>query len=710
MRQVITTWLAICAASTALAQEPDTARDARSLDTVVVTATRTERSLFDVPQPVTVLDSRLFRERLPNGIADLFRDFPGLDASGVGPNQRRPEIRGLRGQRILLLQDGLRLNNSRRQQDFGELPALAGTGIERVEVVRGPSSVLYGSDAIGGVINIISNAPRKQQSSLDGELQYRYGSAGATNAPSGFLATRFGRFSVRAGAALRESEPYRAPPGEFGDIKLEKREIVHDSGIRDESYDIATSFDLNRSSQLFARAGWYRASDAGFGFIDPAIFGPNQTRVQIVYPDQSFRRQSFGVRSSALPAVFADRIELSAYTQQNDRRLENHILVPAGPRATIDISTWNVTDLSTVGGRLELARAVGRGSILTYGLDAFRDDSRNSDSSRTIVTGFGPTTTRVSRLPQIPNATFTSAGIFTQLEAQPLDRLSTVVGARYQTTTATTRVTEGLDRPIQRGEDVTVVWSANALYRVANSLNVVATLGRGFRAANLVERFFDGLAPEGNGYQRANPDLAAESSINADLGLRYRRGPLHAEIFGFRNDIHDAIRTVSAGDSVSGRPAFINKNIDRLRIKGIEASGEISIRGGFDIATSFTALDGNNISNPDSPVGDSYSSKVIGDVGYRAPGGRFTAGYTIRYQGEQKEAIIGTNPLGPVIPAFTAHSARASVLLFRRGEVTTELVVRIENIGNRLFAEFPNASFFRPEPERNLTASLLVRF
>src|SRR5262245_54911189 len=107
-------------------QSTDSASRSRPLAAVTVTATRTQRSTFETPQAITVLDSSAIRAKLPNGAVDLFRDIAGLDASGVGPSQRRPEIRGMRGQRILLLADGLRLNNSRRQQDFGELPAVAG--------------------------------------------------------------------------------------------------------------------------------------------------------------------------------------------------------------------------------------------------------------------------------------------------------------------------------------------------------------------------------------------------------------------------------------------------------------------------------------------------------------------------------------------------------------------------------------------------------
>jgi outer membrane receptor protein involved in Fe transport len=711
MSRRLVTWLTVCAASPVLAQAPDSVRTRAAIDTVIITATRSERSTFDTPQPVTVLDARLFRERLPNGVADLFREFAGLDASGVGPNQRRPEIRGLRGQRILLLQDGLRLNNSRRQQDFGELPALGGgAGIDRVEIVRGPSSVLYGSDAMGGVINIISSEVPAGQTAVGGEAIYRYGSAGAVSAPSGSVYTRAGRFALRAGAAYRESEPYRAPAGTFGNITLPTEELVYDSGIRDRSYDLFSSFDLGRSSQIYARAGWYAASDAGFGFIDPVRLGPGQPRIQILYPDQSFARQSVGYRSSAVPTIFAQRIDVTGYAQQNERYLDNFILVPAGPGATIDTKTWNFTDVSTLGARLELARPIGETATLTYGGDAFRDRSRNTDSSRTVVTGFGPPVTRTSTTPQVPNATFSSAGIFSQLEARPLDRLTTILGARYQSVSAETRVTSGIDGPLRKARNGTFVWSANGLYRATSNVNVVMSLGRGFRAANLVERFFEGLAPEGNGFQRANPELEPETSLNVDLGLRYRGGPFHAEAFAFRNDISNAIRARPTGDSVNRRPAFQNLNIGRLRMKGLELSAGVRTAAGFDASTSFTRLDGTNISDPDSPIGDSYSSKVVGDIGYRAPSGRFTAGYSLRYQGEQKEVIVGTNPLGPVIPDFLVHSARASGVVFQTRDVVNELALRIENIGNRLYAESPNASFFRPEPGRNVSLALVVRF
>ena len=705
--------LTISLASVAAAQSADTSRKSVPLAAVTVTATRTPRSTFDTPQPITVLDSALIREKLPNGIADLFRDVAGLDASGVGPNQRRPEIRLQRGQRILLLEDGLRLNNARRQQDFGELPVLAGiSSVERVEVVRGPSSVLYGTDAIGGVVNLISaGLPRGYANGeMHGSVMYRFGGAGNASTSNANVSAKFGRFGIRANAAYREARDYRSAKGSFGNITLNESVPVFDSGIRDRSYETSVGYDLTSTSEIFTRAELYRADKAGFGFINPANLGPNEARVQIYYPDQDYARYSLGYRAHALPTFFASRADVSVYTQSNERHFNTFVLAPAGPGATVDSKSYNFTDFATVGGRVELARALGR-HTLTYGLDAFRDRSENTDSSRTILTGFGPTPiTRTSTTPSVPNAVFRSAGVFGQLELNPIDRISAVLGARAQDVTAETRATPGVTRPLVKGTDRTAVWTANALYRVAPELNLITSVGRGFRAPNLVERFFEGAAAEGNGTQKANPDLAAETSLNIDLGFRFRRGPLYAESFVFRNDIENSIRAIATGNTVNGRPEFQSQNVGQLRVDGLELTTGAKLLSGVDASGSYTRFIGRNVSDPDRPIGDSYASKIVGELAYRHPAGRFMVGYTLRHQGEQKDVIIGTNPIGAAIPAFTVHAARANVRLFDQFRVSNSLALTVDNIGNTLYAEFPNASFFRPEPGRNVSLALITTF
>ena len=705
---------AVCASALGAQQTPiDSTRRPIALDAVTVTATRTARSTFDTPQPITVIDSAVIAEKQPHGIADLFRDVAGLDASGVGPNQRRPEIRLQRGQRILLLEDGLRLNNARRQQDFGELPALAGlNGVHSVEVVRGPSSVLYGTDAIGGVVNLVTSRvpPSLPSGDVSGSLTYRYGSAGDASMPSGSIATRVGRVGVSATFAYREAADYTAPGGSFGDITLASPTQVFDSGIRDRSLAGELSYDLAATSAAFVRAETYRADEAGFGYVDPALLGDDQPTIQILYPDQAYARYTVGYRARALSTPVATRAEVTVYTQRNKRHLNNLIFVPMSPTMNMDSRSFNYTDLETFGGRVELAKSVGR-HVFTYGVDAFQDRSRNTDSSWTLMTGFGPAPiTRTSNVPSVPNAVFRSAGAFTQIELRPFDRLTTIVGGRVQDVSAETRPTPNVTTPLRTGRSRTAVWSANALYRLMDGLNLVTAVGRGFRAPNLVERFFEGVAPEGNGFQRANADLSAETNINVDVGVRFRRGVVYAESFVFRNDIANAIRAEATGETVNGMPAYQNRNVGKLRVDGLELVTGVQLPLGVDASVSYTRFDGTNVTFPTSPVGDSYASKVVGDIAYRPLNGWFTLGYTVRRQGEQRDVIVGTNPIGEVIPAFTVHAARASARLFDRLGFRNTLVLSAENLGNTLYAEFPNASFFRPEPARSLALSLVTTF
>ena len=692
------------------AQQVKDTTKAVPLAAITTTATRNPRSTFDTPQPITLIDSVTLREKLTNNIADAFRDVAGLDANGVGPNQRRPEIRLQRGQRILLLEDGLRLNNSRRQQDFGDIPALAGSSIERVEVVRGPSSVLYGTDAIGGVVNIISARPTLNVLRLvTGAVTYRASSAGQINMPIANFTTRFGKLGLRANASYRDAADYQAPKGKFGNINLTDETRVFDSGVRDQSYNLAGEYDLGRATELFSRIEFYNADHAGFGWIDPAKLGANQPKIQITYPDQAFARYTLGYRAKVVTTPFFNRVEFSAYTQNNRRHLNNYVFVPITPTANVTTRSFNYTNLQTLGGRLELAKQLGA-HIITYGVDGFRDRSNNTDTSMTTVIGFGPPVNQASNVPSVPNAIFSSVGAFAQAELNPVARFSATLGGRWQDIHAETRATKNVTRPLVSNSKSTGVYSLNTLFRVTDDANLIASIARGFRSPNLVERFFEGPAPEGNGFQRANPDLRAETSVNVDLGARYRRGLWFAESFLFRNDIHDGIRAVATGNTVAGQPEFKNQNISKLRVDGLEATTGMNFLSGITSSVNFTRFVGKNVSDPAQPIGDSYSSKWVGELGFRAPSGRYALGYTLRYQGEQKDVIVGTNPIGSTIPAFAVHTARASVRLPVRGSVANTLSLVVDNIGNKLYSETPNASFFRPEPGRNISLALTTSF
>ena len=688
-----------------------------SLREVTITATRTEKDVFDSPSAVSVIDSATLRRRLPNTPVDAFRDLPGLDVTGVGTNQTRPTIRGLGGQRILLLEDGLRLNNSRRQQDFGELPAIAGiSGIDRVEVVRGPASVLYGTDAIGGVVNIISaGLPAFGTDGVHGWAGFRYSSADKQQTPSAGLEGRAGRFGFRASGAYRDTHSYEAPSGSFGGINLANDVRVNDTGVRDYSYNANAGWDLGKSQSFFARAEHYTARDAGFGYVANADLGAtNAPTIQITYPDQDVQRFSLGWRALALHAPVADRVEVTTYLQDNRRHLDLDVFVPFGrglpATAGVTSQQRNWTNMRTLGFRAEATKLVGGRVLMTYGADAFRDRSDNTDSSLTIVTGFGPPQTEASTRPQVPNASFRSAGLFAQSDVRLANRLSIIVGGRVQDVLAKTRSTPQVTDPVFESKDRTAVGTANVLVRAAEGLNIIASVGRGFRSPNLVERFFEGPTPEGSGYQKRNLSLDPETSVNVDVGARWRRGGLFAETFVFQNNVHDGVAIQATGDTVSQLPAYQNVNVDRLRFRGVEISAGARSFHTLDLTANFSRIQSKNVTDPNSPVGATYSRKLVFDAAWRPVRDRFSLGYTLRHNGQQQDIVVGSNPVGATLPAFTVHDVRAEASLFERGRNRTSLVLGVNNLTNELYAESANASFFRPEPRRSVTSAIVVAF
>ena len=687
------------------------------LTTVTVTATRSPRQIIETPSPVIVVDSTKIRGSLANGSAELLREYPGVDLTGTGANQGRPIIRGQRGQRILLLEDGVRLNNTRRQQDFGELPALVGLdGVERIEVVRGPASVLYGTDAIGGVMNLINTAPAFANGSarFGGLLQYRYSNNDRQSRPSGALHAETSRLSFSANGAFRNAHDYDAPAGTFGKLTLGKDTRVNGTGVRDNNVAIQGAAKLFDNQELSARFSRYSATDAAFGFVANADLGtPNAPAIDIRYPEQNYTKTSVRYRADALGLPFADRTEVVAYTSGNERSLTLNVFVPFGPGtppgAGVSVKSRNFTDVNTVGFRAEAAKAFWK-QVLTYGADFFRDRSDNTDSAVTTVVGFGPPHPQTNDTASTPNASFRSTGFFAQTEAAVSDRLSLVAGSRWQTVTTRTRSTPKISAPLVESSDNALVAAGNALFRVAENVNLIASVGRAFRSPNLIERFFNGATPEGSGYQLRNPDLKAESSIDMDLGVKAGFRGVYGEAFFFRNSISNGIRIAPTGTKVGQFAAFRNVNVEKLRDQGIELLLQADLPSGFNLGTSFTKIDSKNVSNPLNPVGDSYSSKVTGSLGWKDSSGRFWSEYFVRANGKRKDVALGASPVGPILPSFTVHSIRGGAKLFSTGSVSHSLNFAVNNLTNKLYAEFSNASFFRPEPKRSVAVSWTTSF
>jgi len=706
-----------------------------------VTATGSERNVFDIATPVTVIRKEKIEQKTAENPADLLREQPGVDVNGVGPNQIRPVIRGQRGLRVLFLEDGLRLNNPRRQTDFGEIGGLVDLhNVSSIEVVRGPASVLYGSDAIGGVMNAVSSEPYfRSDSNFGGYVEGRRSSIGDLSALSAGIDAKLGRFTFQLGGTRRQSENYDVPSGRFGAITLDDHTRVLDTGIDDRSAWGSVTFTPTSGHTWRLRLNRYDADETGFGYVPAEQYGATDgTKIRILYPTQSFDRAALSY-TGTLQRAWADSTNVQLYYQGNARELANDIeidigpVAPGFPHSSVAAHTLNVSDVDTWGFRADAVKVLGTGRhIVTYGLEAARDDSFNTDFSTTTTTirtphGNSPIV-KTDDIANAPNATNTAYGVFAQDEISIGQRLSITSGIRFNSVDTTAQETPGWNIAGLGFSDRTFVGALSAKYQLHPSINMLASWGRGFRAPNIIERLFNGPTPEGSGYQILNTTLESETSDNLDLGIKYSRANAFMEAVAFRNEIHGGIiqaylspeeiaqldpDTRAAITASHAQFVVQQRNTARLRYEGVElAVGWHSSRG-IVLGGNYTWIDGVRIDAANPPTGDSYSNKAFAYARFEPAHARFWAEYHVRRNGKVDANLDPNAPvpaIGRTLPSFTVHGIGAGVRLFEFSGLANEVTVWIENLTDELYAEFSNATFFRPEPGRTAKVSYRVKF
>jgi len=703
-----------------------------------VTATGSERDTFQVATPVTVVTAKEIERLAPENPADLLREQPGVDVNGVGPNQARPVIRGQRGLRVLFLEDGLRLNNARRQTDFGEISGLVDLdSVQSVEVVRGPASVLYGSDAIGGVLNLVTRAPSFGGRGSGGSVELRYGSDSNLRRGSAMFGGVTGRADYQIGVSKRTSDAYDAPAGHFGDVTLAEKTTVMDTGLDDDSLWGSLGWNLDESNSLRLRLNRYRADQTGFGFVEPSAYAPGDDRIRIYYPYQDFDRLSLYYLGSAFDSVLADSVDAKVYYQRNKRQLVNDIqsFSATNPFFIVDIDTLGYTKLDTYGLRLESVKAVNMDNLLTWGFEGYRDDSENTDHSHTFVglrfpfppfeVAFADQTDDVANA---PNAINSSWGAFVQDEWTASDRLRVTGGLRYQKTTTKAQSTPGWDISGLDFSDDSLVGAVTATWQVMPELNLLASYGTAFRAPNIIERLFNGLTPEGSGYQILNPDLTSEKSDNIDVGIKYRRQNAFLELVAFRTEIRDGIIQYFLSQAeIAALPADVRaiidaagidsvvqqRNAEKLRYEGVEFATGYRTSYGLTTGLNYTHLNASRIDSKNPPTGDTYGDKYVFFTRYEPDSKPYWIEYRLRHN-QSTDANLDPNqpipPIGRTLPSFTVQSIAGGYTFLERGRFSHEIRLAVENLTDELYAEFSNATFFRPEPGRSYNASYRLRF
>jgi hemoglobin/transferrin/lactoferrin receptor protein len=671
------------------------------LEAVQVTAMRGLRAVSDVPAPVSVVDRAALQRRGPAKVGDVFALEPGVEVEGSGPFLGQPVIRGLSGNRVLVLVDGQRLNNSREAINFGGVqPSLVDVDrIQEVEILRGPASVLYGTDALGGIVNLITTRPPVAAQGVDVGLRLRsgYSTVDAGRELTADAHVAGSSTSLRVAGTWREADNFDSPDGE-----------VLNSG--------AASLDLSAGLEWTPKAGHtlgvdlqrFRATDVGVPGTTGVFTG--------FYP--STDRDKLGVDYRMDSAGFLGSLRFDAFMQGQEENFATVLDLPpiaAGPfRLLIDTESERVSDVRTTGFGLQLDRALG-GARLTYGVDFFRDDvdevRRETTTTRREPVSPGPppsTSVSVDSLPTTPESTFQGLGVYAQAEVER-GRWSVIPGVRYDRFDIDTDALARDEGVLEAKSDVEDAVSASlgVLFRASESVHPTINVGRAFRTPNVIERYFFGPGSQG-GLSVPNPGLRNETSLNVDAGVRVRFSALHGSLTVYHNRIEHFITfvpgTFQGSPTFGGQPVTTVGNVGNARIQGVEASAEYVLRGGalqWGLFGNVSVGEGKDLET-DEPL---YVPPLKGVLGLRAssPSSRTSAMLTTRMVGRQNDVPEGFE----VTPGFAVVDAHGALDLTRWLRADVVLRVGLENLLDNSYREGLADNL---APGRNLRTSLNLTF
>lgn len=523
---------AICAATPLLAETA-----AWELDTITVIGTGLPTEVMNNPASISVISADSLKKTAPVSIATLLREVPGVQIGEEGIE--RVAIRGEGARRVAILIDGQKLTD---HTNYGQPILVDPTTIERIEVVRGSSSVVSGSRAIGGVINIIT----KKGAAIPFELSTTAGYMSATEGYR-FSTTAAGTFAAGSGEL-----DYRFSLGKM------------DQGDRHTPDGVLIPSDMS-DRNLSAHLG-YRLGDHYFGLkaqrydlaANVYVGDPN---FLISLPRRDLRKiGAFYEGTNLTPWLL--RLNTDLYHQTIDREFNNDVTVAGMPSRRV-VST-SIDEQETKGVNLKAEMSFSANSRTVAGLE-YEDDSLITDKTSAVtITPPGMTMGSVGH----DEARIRTLSVFAQHEIDLSERLTATAGARWYDVKAehVASTVNGAANPTSENSDSLALASAGLVYTASENLAFRANLSQGYIYPTLGQLF---LTTTGGGVTLSgNPDLKPETSTTFELGARLSDGTklLDATLFYTRAD--DYIATVYSGSTGT------YQNVDRAKSWGIEIYAE----------------------------------------------------------------------------------------------------------------------------------------
>jgi len=622
------------------------ARDVHDFDRLQVTATRTQRALVEVPGTVDVIDREQLDNQLVRELKDLFRYTPGVSVtstSGRFTGASGVRIRGLDGNRVAILVDNVPVSDTfnfgsylNANRNFVDLETL-----KRVEVVRGPASSLYGSDALGGVVAFVTKDPSDYLSADKHSyvgLKFGYEGdwnglfAGATGAFggerwSGMVAVshRQGQEAQNQGDNRARNYTRTAPNPQQVDGRSVLGKLVYAPNAQ-QRFKLTVEGNED-DGRIEALSGIDARSPSASQRILSQDGRDHQTRARV-----SLRHEL-----DALDTALADDLFWQLYRQDSASLQRTDELRGNTTRRHNE----HHFDQRVYGLLVNAHKAIDTGTLrhdITYGLEGSWTDTREKRDGYSLNLANGAVSKLVGQdlfpVRDFPMSETTKLGVYAQDEMRLLDgRLSLIPGVRVDYFRLSPRVDDIFrqDNPGVAAETIDeqqVSPKFGAVWRFSDTWSAYANYAHGFRAPpyNDVNIGFTNLQARYTAI--ANPDLKSETSRGGELGLRFNDTVGYLGVNVYYTDYRNFIESYApAGVNAEGLLLFQSRNVDDVVIKGAEARAGVDLGAlagwqGWSVNSAVAYSQGDNLTD-DTPLNS--VDPLRGTLGVAFDSGRWGA-------------------------------------------------------------------------------------
>lgn len=492
--------------------------------------------------PSTVLEGDDLTLQQQGSLGETLNKQPGVSSSYFGPGASRPIIRGLDGDRIRLLRNGVGALDA-SSLSYDHAVPLDPVNVDRIEIVRGPAALLYGGSAIGGVVNTFDNRiPTEAIEGIHGAGELRYGGADTTRSSAGKLEAGNGTFALHLDANSRQFNDLKipgyarsrhAPPSEDGDGK--KGRLGNSDGRQDGG----------------AVGGSYTWDDgyAGLSYsnYDSNYGSPAEDDVRIRMKQDHY---AFASELRNLDGPFSSLKFDAGYTDYEHREIEGGetgtIFKNKGYEARVEARHQPLGPLNGV-----IGTQVSRSEFSALGEEAF-----------------------------VPQTDTDSAALFILEELQATERLKLSLGGRLEHTRVDpdSKGNERFSQADNASSFTAGSLSSGAVYTLTPIWSVAATLGYTERAPTFYELYANGAHVATGTYEVGDANLSKEKAVSSDLALRFDNGTHKGSVGVFYSHFSNYIGLLGSGrtlndegeEDAGGMPEYTYSGV-RARFAGIEA-------------------------------------------------------------------------------------------------------------------------------------------